>query len=118
MITLKLSIRPSEIMPLAKCISTILEDTKMNVQDFFYTDYYNTRHFIKMLVDKSYLLFNKNTNKPVKFNVNINVFDSILYMYNINSKYLNLPEQTHVQAIFYNVIDQMLKQQPNIKMMS
>lgn len=116
MITLKLSMRPSQIMPLAQCISTILEDTKMKVKDFYYTDYYNTRHFIKMLLDKSYTLQYKHTNKPVKFNVNINVFDSVLHIYNINTDYLNKPEQTLVQAIYYNVIDQLLRQQTNIKM--
>lgn len=113
MISFKLSLRPGELMPLSNFISKLLTISSRSPEYIDYTDFYNIRHFCKLLFDKHYSVQHKNV-KKVLLNVNINIYDSILHLYNINGIELNKPENNFLQFIYRESIFQMDKQRVNL----
>lgn len=114
MINFKLSLRPTELMPLSNFIMNLLSISPQSVEDIDYLDFYNIRHFCKMLFDKNYNIQNKHP-KKVSLQVNINIFDSILHLYNINTNELRKPENNYLLLIYRDALFQMDKQRVNLR---
>lgn len=110
MIHFKVTLLRPEVMPLMNFIIDLLKITEHSVESIDYMDYYNIRHFCKMLFDKNYSI----TRRKVHLKININIYDSLLQLYNLNEQELRKPENVYQQVIYRNMIWEMDKQRENL----
>ena len=110
MISLRLSIRSSEVIPLANTLNVMLGAC----EKIDYTDYYNIQYFCKQLFDKNFTLMNRNrgdrNKKPVTIQVNINIYRSIEHLYKYT---LHKPDALY-DVIIKDVVSQLDKQKVNL----
>lgn len=115
MINLKIKIRTTEILPFAQFVSRLVDNTSHQAECIDTVDFYNIKYFCKRLFDKHYNISHSQfMSRLVSVNININVYDSLLRLFNLNDKYLNNIENNFFLVLYRDIIMQLNRQVVNL----
>jgi hypothetical protein len=113
MINLTITLKTSEINSFKNFVDRLFLKSWQKIDAI---DYYNLRYFQKKLFDKIYTLSSggHQTQRKISIPVNINIYDTLLRLYEYNKQEIDKPENSFYNILFNDIILQLSKKVVNL----